>query len=168
MRVLLLGDTHGALHAGVLALARTCDLAVHAGDVGGAAVLSALQEACGEVQAVRGNNDVPRKWPAAERAMLGGLPVSLALELPGGILAVEHGDRFPPRARHARLRQAHAEAKAVLYGHSHRWLVDDAALPWVLNAGAAGRARTYGGASCLVLTASARRWRVQMERFTHA
>jgi putative phosphoesterase len=165
MRVLLLGDTHGALDARVLALAGSCELAVHAGDVGNAAVLSALREACGEVHAVRGNNDVAAKWPAADRAALALLPTALRIQLPGGVLAVEHGDRFPAGTRHARLREAHGEAKAVLYGHSHRLLVDDDASPWILNAGAAGRARTHGGPSCLVLSASVRRWRVQARQF---
>lgn len=165
MRVLLLGDTHGALDARVIALARTCELAVHAGDVGNAAVLGALREACGALQAVRGNNDVAAKWPAADRGVLASLPESLNIELPGGVLAVEHGDRFPARTRHARLREAHANARAVLYGHSHRLLIDEETRPWILNAGAAGRARTHGGPSCLVLMASSRRWQVEAQRF---
>lgn len=165
MRVLLLGDTHGALDPRVLALAETCQLSLHAGDVGNAAVLSALREACGDVRAVRGNNDVASKWPSRDRAALAALPVCLRIELPGGLLVVEHGDRFPAATRHARLREAHAEAKAVLYGHSHRLLIDDVVKPWVLNAGAAGRARTHGGPSCLVLIATTRRWQVQAKRF---
>ena len=165
MRVLLLGDTHGALDVRVLALAGSCELVVHAGDMGNAAVLFALRDACSDVRAVRGNNDVAAKWPAADRTVLGTLPVSSDIELPGGVLAVEHGDRFPVATRHARLRQAHATARAVLYGHSHRLAIDDSATPWVLNAGAAGRARTHGGPSCLLLSASVRRWRVIAHRF---
>lgn len=165
MRVLLLGDTHGALDARVLALARRCDLAVHAGDVGNAEVLQALQAACGAVLAVRGNNDVPAKWPAAQLVTLRALAATLRLDLPGGVLAVEHGDRCAAAVRHARLRRDHADARAVLYGHSHRLWIDTGARPWLLNAGAAGRARTHGGASCLVLLATPRRWRVQAQRF---
>lgn len=165
VRVLLLGDTHGALDARVLALARRCDLAVHAGDVGNAGVLDALRAACGTVQAVRGNNDVVWKWPAAQAPRLAALPLTLHVELPGGVLAVEHGDRAAAAVRHARLRRDHAAARAVLYGHSHRLLIDTGARPWLLNAGAAGRARTHGGASCLVLHATTRSWRVQARRF---
>jgi predicted phosphodiesterase len=128
-------------------------------------VLTALRDACGEVHAVRGNNDVTAKWPVADHAVLGALSTQLRIELPGGALVVEHGDRFPPSKRHARLRTAHTVARAVLYGHSHKQLVDEEMLPWILNAGAAGRARTHGGPSCLVLSATPQRWRVEAHRF---
>ncbi|MFM1890995.1 MAG: hypothetical protein RLZ44_72, partial [Pseudomonadota bacterium] len=39
------------------------------------------------------------------------------------------------------------------------------AIPWVLNPGAAGRSRTFGGPSCLLLHAGARVWRVETHRF---
>ena len=90
VRVLFLGDTHGALDARVLALAQTCELAVHAGDVGSSAVLSALREACGDVRAVRGNNDVASKWPTSDRTALMALPAYMRVELPGGLLVAEH------------------------------------------------------------------------------
>jgi uncharacterized protein len=67
--------------------------------------------------------------------------------------------------RHARLRAAYPSARAIVYGHSHRLVVDDALTPWVLNPGAAGRARTYGGPSCLVLEANVRSWHVEIHRF---
>jgi hypothetical protein len=53
----------------------------------------------------------------------------------------------------------------VLYGHSHRLLQDFAAEPWILNPGAAGRARTGGGPSCLVLEAGIGAWRVGAWQF---
>ena len=88
------------------------------------------------------------------------LPVVARLRLPGGDIAVEHGDAHPPGSRHRRLRAAHTGARAVLYGHSHRLLVDRDTYPWVLNPGAAGRARTFGGASCLLLHVAGERWRI--------
>ncbi|HJU38183.1 MAG TPA: metallophosphoesterase family protein, partial [Tahibacter sp.] len=78
---------------------------------------------------------------------------------------VVHGDAYAPRTRHAALRRAHADARAIVYGHSHRLLVDEFELPWVLNPGAAGKARTNGGPSCLVLDARADAWRVEALRF---
>lgn len=164
MRVLLLSDTHGALDARIAELARGCALAVHAGDVGAVAVLDALAARCPRVIAVRGNNDVAVKWQGAAAA-LHALDTEARIELPGGVLAVVHGDALAARDRHARLRCAYADVRAVLYGHSHRPCVDDALTPWVLNAGAAGHARTYGGPSCLLLHAEARRWRVEPVRF---
>lgn len=165
MRALLLSDTHGVLDARIATLARHCDVAVHAGDVGNTAVLDMLREACGEVIAVRGNNDIAAKWLAAERVALAALPLQAEVALPGGRLVVVHGDAYPSQRRHERLREAFATARAVLYGHSHRMIVDDARRPWVLNAGAAGRARTFGGPSCLVLHAAAGAWRVEERRF---
>ncbi|MDQ1363548.1 MAG: uncharacterized protein QG652_1409, partial [Pseudomonadota bacterium] len=67
---------------------------------------------------------------------------------------------------HASLRHTHASARVIVYGHTHKILVDKDTTPWVINPGAAGQTRTRGGASCLILTASANReWEVEMLRF---
>ena len=164
-RVLLLADTHGVLDARIAVLARECDVVVHAGDVGNAEVIETLRAGGARVIAVRGNNDVPSKWPGGDRRALEALDDTARVELPGGLLIATHGDRYAPSTRHARLRAAFPDAQAVIYGHSHRLVVDDNALPWILNPGAAGRARTYGGPSCLVLEATARAWRIEPRRF---
>ena len=166
VHVLLLADTHGSLDARIAALARECDIAVHAGDVGNAAVIDALVQAGARVIAVRGNNDVPSRWPRGERHALDALEEIAEIELPGGTLIATHGDRYAPAKRHARLRAGFSAARAVVYGHSHRLVIDDAESPWILNPGAAGRARTYGGPSCLVLEASEYAWRVEAQRFS--
>ena len=169
MRVVLLADTHGYLDPGVAALVRTCELCIHAGDVGSGEVLAALQPRSGRVVAVRGNNDVPAKWPADELTLLAALPEQAVLELPGGDLVVVHGHRAPQAAtRHRWLRQRFPKARAIVYGHSHRLCCDRDALPWVLNPGAAGRSRTFGGPSCLVLEADAERWRLEPRVFSAA
>ena len=165
MRVLIVSDTHGQLDARIAALARECDLVVHAGDVGNATVLEALHAGGAKVVAVRGNNDVASKWPRAERAVLDALDDEALVDLPGGLLIAVHGDRYAPATRHARLRREYSDARAIVYGHSHRLVIDDAATPWILNPGAAGRARTYGGPTCLVLEAHAKSWRVEPRRF---
>jgi len=165
VRALLLADTHGVLDERIATLARECDIAVHAGDVGAAAVVDALQVGGAQVFAVRGNNDVPAKWSIDERTTLATLHDVVRVELPGGILVATHGDQFSPSKRHARLRAAFPEAQAILYGHSHKLVIDDAEAPWVLNPGAAGRARTFGGPSCLLLHASASGWRIEARRF---
>ena len=164
-RVLLVADTHGILDERIAALARECDVAVHAGDVGAAAVLDALRQGGAQVFAVRGNNDVPAKWLRDERSALSTLEDVVRIELPSGVLIATHGDQFSPSKRHARLRAAFPEARAIFYGHSHKLVIDDSELPWVLNPGAAGRARTFGGPSCLLLEASADAWRVEAHRF---
>ncbi len=164
MRVLLLSDTHGALDARIADLAQGCELAVHAGDVGASAVLDALAAAAGRVLAVRGNNDVPGKWRGA-LADLAALPEVLDIPLPGGRLVVTHGHRQSAGQRHARLRATYADARVVLYGHSHRSGLDLGGPVWVVNPGAAGRARTFGGASCMILEAAETDWRIAVHRF---
>lgn len=167
-RVLLLADTHGVVDPRIAALATGCDAVVHAGDIGNAAVLETLA-GTGPVLAVRGNNDTAPKWPAPDRARLARLAEEVRLELPGGVLVVVHGDRVLPAARrHERLRRLYPEARAVVYGHTHRAVCDRSATPWVLNPGAAGRTRTFGGPSCLILEAGERGWNVRRRRFPRA
>lgn len=161
MNVVLLSDTHGAVDDGVLDIAQRADLVVHAGDIGCAAVLEALKPVSGKVLAVTGNNDIPDKWPPRDHALLATLPEQLSVDLPGGVLSVEHGHRvYDAQRYHPLLRRRHGDARAILYGHTHVRVVDTAMRPWVLNPGAAGRVRTKGGASCLVLKARKHRWSV--------
>ena len=162
MKVLLLGDTHGWVDDSIAELAAGMELVVHTGDIGSASVLAALKSRCGNVLAVAGNNDVPKKWSVDEHHVLSGLPESLQIELPGGVLAIEHGHRIWDSANyHSRLRNKYPDTRAIAYGHSHIRRIDTTNQPWVMNPGAAGRVRTKGGASCLVLTVKPDRWSVR-------
>ena len=165
LRVAILADTHGSLDLRIAKLVRGCDIAVHGGDIGGAHVLARLEPRGGRVYAVRGNNDVAGKWPEEERELLARLPNQVIVELPGGSLVVVHGHRTAASGRHARLRRQHPHARAIVYGHSHRLVADRELTPWVLNPGAAGRARTYGGPSCMILDAGETHWEIQTHRF---
>lgn len=166
VRVAIVSDTHGFVDARVLDVAATCDVVVHAGDIGNAKVLQALGLMTDQVLAVRGNNDTRTKWPARDRTVLTALPEALRVALPGGCLAVVHGHRAGAGvARHQRLRWLYSDARAIAYGHSHRLLCDCDGAPWVLNPGAAGRSRTFGGPSCLILSAATTQWKVEPMRF---
>ncbi len=165
LRVAILSDTHGVLDPRIADIVSDCDLAVHGGDIGNAGVLAGLKPRSGRVIAVLGNNDSPAKWPERETWLLGQLPAQVAEELPGGQLVVVHGHRTPAKGRHERLRRRFPEARAVVYGHSHRLATDCDALPWLLNPGAAGRSRTFGGPSCIVLEATTGSWSLQVHRF---
>jgi hypothetical protein len=169
VRVAILSDTHGCVCPDVLAVVERCDVAVHAGDIGSSRVLEQLRAAAGEVVAVRGNNDVPGLWAGDELAVLDTVPRVAELQLPGGSLAVEHGHvhgQMSPDI--GKLRAAHAGARLVVYGHTHKQLVDRSQAPWVVNPGAAGRVRNDGGPSCLVLRASRDSWEVEAFRFPGA
>lgn len=168
VRVAILADTHGWVDPRILEVVAGCDLAIHGGDVGRAAVLAALRPASGHVHAVSGNNDIPSKWPESDRDLLARLPERLELALPGGRLVAVHGHRIPARDRHARLRERFPDARLVVYGHSHRLVLDLDAQPWVANPGAAGHDRTFGGPSCLVLLAGPDRWHLECVRFRPA
>ena len=163
--VALVADTHGFLDPRIAGIARACRHVVHAGDVGAESILATLAADGANVVTVAGNNDTPEHWPAADRATLEALPGEAELPLPGGTLVVVHGDRYPARVRHARLRRDRPDAAAIVCGHSHRLTVDTEDTPWVLNPGAAGRSRTYGGPSCIVLQAAADGWQIEPHRF---
>lgn len=165
LRVAILSDTHGALDPRIAELVAECDLAVHGGDIGGVAVLGQLKPRSGRVRAVLGNNDTPHKWPAVDRSLLDALPLTLTEDLPGGRLVVVHGHGMPAKQRHARLRRDFPDARAIVYGHSHRLVADQESDPWVLNPGAAGRERTFGGPSCMVLCVGERQWSLRVHRF---
>jgi putative phosphoesterase len=169
VRVAILSDTHGHIDPRIRQVVEGCDYGVHAGDIGNAAVLESLTPAADTVVAVRGNNDVPAKWPCGDSEILAALREEETITLPGGRLVVVHGHRAGLVAnRHTWLRRKYATARVVVYGHSHRLVSDQSKAPWVLNPGAAGRARTFGGPSCLVLHASAHAWHVEILRFAAA
>lgn len=165
IRVALLADTHGYLDARIAAVVRGCDIAAHGGDIGSADVLAQLQPRQGRVYAVLGNNDLASKWPAGQQELLADIPWEAHVALPGGDLVLVHGHRLTAVRRHPRLRARYPHARAVCYGHSHRLVEDRDEQPWLLNPGAAGRARTYGGPSCMVLIASEIHWEIEQHRF---
>ena len=165
LRVAILSDTHGHLDERVASLVADCDYAVHAGDIGARGVLDDLKPRRAVVF-VRGNNDTVDKWHASEADWLETVPWHATLELPGGCLIVEHGHRAGrPAHRHATLRARYPRARLIVYGHSHHLCVDREVRPWVVNPGAAGDSRTFGGPSCCVLSASQQRWVVRERRF---
>jgi putative phosphoesterase len=165
-RVLLVSDTHGQVDPRIAELAMQADIVVHAGDIGDAQVLESLRPPGGRIYAVRGNNDTSQKWASGGRAVLRTLSDQVVIDLPGGTLIATHGDRVQPASqRHERLRRLYPDARAVVYGHTHRAVCDRGASPWVLNPGAAGRVRTFGGPTCLLLSANRRCWTVRLIRF---
>jgi putative phosphoesterase len=160
----ILSDTHGYLDERIAAVIRECDYAIHAGDIMGAHVLDQLKPR-NAVIAVAGNNDHTSIWHQAEADIVSALPETTSLELPGGTVKIEHGHRLGGFPDHDQLRWDHAEVKLVVYGHTHKRIIDQEAEPWIVNPGAAGKERTKGGPSCLVLNASATEWTIETVLF---
>lgn len=164
-RVALVADTHGEIDARIVRLVAGCDIVVHSGDIGGIQVLARLQPRAGRVYAVRGNNDRRQVWPVHEHEMLAWIPSSVSIELPAGALVAVHGHRLAAHHRHESLRQMYPSARAIVYGHSHRLVIDCDRVPWVLNPGAAARTQAHGMPSCLVLIATDTIWQLETHRF---
>lgn len=154
MRIVLLADTHGFLDPRIAASIAGADRLVHAGDVG-QGIEAQLQELADSVSIVAGNNDpVDCPWPQ-----------EICLDLPGGQLAVLHGHQWPARTRHRKLRTHCPAATAIVCGHSHRRVLDTDTRPWLINPGAAGRTRAYGGPSYVELIAKSSGWEATAEVF---
>ncbi len=128
MLVGLISDTHGLVRAGVLEALKGVDLLLHAGDVGGSAVLDALR-GLAPVQAVYGNVDPPD----------GTLPGSFDSDLEGISVHMSHGHELG-RPNPERL-AARYRARVIVFGHTHRAVVQQSGSSLVINPGAAGPAR---------------------------
>lgn len=164
MKVGILSDTHGHIDDRIVAVINDCDFAIHAGDICGAHILESLTPRI-DVIAVAGNNDHPAIWNEDEAEVVSALPKSTQLSLPGGTIIIEHGHRLGSSPDHDQFRWDHAEAKLIVYGHTHKRIVDQTAEPWVVNPGAAGNVRNHGGPSCLVLHASEANWKIETVLF---
>jgi uncharacterized protein len=128
----LVSDTHGLVRPQLPSILAGVDLIVHAGDVGGAAVLAALG-AIARVEAVSGNVD-DRHDPA--------LPRERTLVLGGLTLHVSHGDELGSPRPETLL--ARYDAGILVFGHTHKPLVfRDRDGRLVVNPGAAGPRRFH-------------------------
>ncbi|HEY7058956.1 MAG TPA: metallophosphoesterase family protein [Vicinamibacterales bacterium] len=105
------------------------ELILHAGDVGGRAVLTELN-AIAPMRAVYGNTD-----PAGDPS----LAVSIDLDMEGLTIHVSHGHELGSPTP-ARLLETYP-ADVIVYGHTHKPLVERAGRRLVVNPGAAGPRR---------------------------
>ncbi len=125
----LISDTHGLLRPQVHAALHGVDVIIHAGDVGGHEILDELR-IIAPVHAVRGNTD-PVDDPNLEAEItipMGGLGVH-----------VSHGHELGSPTP-AKLVAAYTHA-VIIYGHTHRQLVERIGDQLVINPGAAGPRR---------------------------
>ncbi|MGK0272173.1 MAG: putative phosphoesterase [Cocleimonas sp.] len=160
-KVGVVSDTHSFLDPRIAEIILECDIAIHAGDICGVEVIEAMKPKSGEIFAVTGNNDPYCHFSDTV------LPESLDFEIAGETIAVEHGHKHGvSQPSHESLRKSHPNAKMVIYGHTHKQVIDKEAMPWVINPGAAGKTRTHGGPSCLVIHCSkSQEWDIVVHRF---
>jgi uncharacterized protein len=130
-RVGLISDTHGRLRPQVFSVFAGVDAILHAGDIGGLDILTELRTIA-PVYAVHGNTD--------GFDIRGVAPENVAVDLGGRRIVVAHGHLLGSPTP-ANLRSAFPECDVIVYGHTHRPLIDDTRLPLVVNPGAAGAAR---------------------------
>lgn len=125
----LISDTHGLLRPDVHVALAGVSLILHAGDVGGEGILDELARIA-PVRAVYGNTD-PAEHP--------GLVDALDLTIDGVRIHVSHGHevRRPTPA----MLIATYDADVIVYGHTHRQLVQRVGRVLVVNPGAAGARR---------------------------
>ena len=126
----LISDTHGLLRPEVFEALAGVDLILHAGDVGGHSILIELATIA-PVHAVYGNTDAPGEP---------GLKARIALSLNGRSIHVSHGHEVGGSPTPERL-LARYTADVIVYGHTHKPLVERAGSRLVVNPGAAGARR---------------------------
>jgi uncharacterized protein len=125
----LISDTHGLVRPEVFEALEGVEMILHAGDVGGFAVLSELGTIA-PVHAVYGNTDAPGEP---------GLAVERGFRLEGVTIHVSHGHELG-RPTVERL-LARYDADVIVYGHTHKPLIERAGTRLVVNPGAAGPRR---------------------------
>jgi len=131
MKIGIISDTHGLLRAQVFEVFTGVEHILHAGDVGDPGVLDELA-AIAPVTAVWGNVDGfdirKRTTEVAE------------IELDGARIVVIHGMQFGSPTP-AKVAAAHPGAALVVFGHSHRPLIEQVGATLAVNPGSAGRQR---------------------------
>ena len=125
----LVSDTHSLVRPGIFEALEGVELILHAGDVGGRSVLQELK-AIAPVRAVYGNCDLPDD-PALRRA--------IHLDVEGLSIHVSHGHELGSPTPEGLL--AAYAADIIVYGHTHKPLVERSGARLVVNPGAAGPRR---------------------------
>src|SRR5687767_12455936 len=125
----LISDTHGLLRSEVFEALAGVDLILHAGDVGGHSILVELA-AIAPVRAVYGNTDTPGD-PS--------LAASVNLDVEGVSIHVSHGHELGSPTPEKLL--SRYDADVLVFGHTHKPLIERSGTRLVVNPGAAGPKR---------------------------
>ncbi len=130
MIVGLVADTHGLVRPEIFGALEGVELILHAGDVGGRSVITELS-AIAPVRAVFGNTDASGEP---------GLEAQLLMEIDRVSIHVSHGHEVGGSPTPEKL-LARYTADVIVFGHTHKPLVERAGKRLVVNPGAAGPRR---------------------------
>lgn len=131
MKIGIISDTHGLLRAQVFDVFQGVEHILHAGDVGDPDILTELA-AIAPVTAVWGNVDgmeFRARIPEIARLELGGVRIVM-------LHGMQLGSPTPQKAA-----AAHPDAGLVVFGHSHRPIIQQAGPTLAVNPGSAGPRR---------------------------
>lgn len=131
MKIGIISDTHGLLRPQVFDVFQGVERILHAGDVGDPGILTELA-AIAPVTAVWGNvdgMDLRARIPEIARLELGGVRIVM-------LHGMQLGSPTPQKAA-----AAHPDAGLVVFGHSHRPVIQQAGPTLAVNPGSAGPRR---------------------------
>lgn len=131
MKIGIISDTHGLLRAQVFDVFQGVEHILHAGDVGDPDILTELA-AIAPVTAVWGNvdgMDLRARIPEIARLELGGVRIVI-------LHGMQLGSPTPQKAA-----AAHPDAGLVVFGHSHRPIIQQTGPTLAVNPGSAGPRR---------------------------
>ena len=132
MRLGIISDTHGMLRPEVFEVFAGVDLILHAGDIGPAELLTEL-ETIAPVRAVWGNTD--------GFDIRGRVPELIETRIEGTDFLIIHGHQVGVPTP-AKLHAAYPSAEVIIYGHTHRPLLETVdVVVKVMNPGGAGERR---------------------------
>ncbi len=132
MRLGIISDTHGLLRPEVFEVFEGVDLILHAGDIGPPEILTEL-ETIAPVRAVWGNTD---GFDIRHR-----VPEIIEERIEGFDFLIIHGHQLG-QPTPAKLNAAYPKAEVIIYGHTHRPLLETVdVVVTVMNPGGAGARR---------------------------
>jgi uncharacterized protein len=131
VRIGVISDTHGKLRSEVFKHFDGVEHILHAGDIGHWELIVEL-EAIAPVTAVYGNTD--------DMSVRARVPDIARVELAGRRITVLHGNQVGSPTP-ALLREFDPDADIIVYGHTHKPLIDREGNSLVLNPGGAGAPR---------------------------
>lgn len=122
-RIAILSDTHGLLRDEVKEELKQADIIIHAGDINTQAIVDELKS-YGTLYIVRGNND--KEWANT-------MPEQLNVTIEGLRFFIIHNKKEIPKDL--------KEVDVIVYGHSHKYDVNEESGVLMLNPGSCGKRR---------------------------